>query len=52
MDTSRPATTDDAAACGCISYDAFCAINDEHRFPHDFPSAEVATGLLRMLRPI
>jgi GNAT superfamily N-acetyltransferase len=49
MDTLRPATPDDAAACGRICYDAFCAINDEHRFPRDFPSAEVATGLLRML---
>ena len=49
MDTLRPATPDDAAACGRICYDAFGAINDEHRFPRDFPSAEVATGLLRML---
>jgi GNAT superfamily N-acetyltransferase len=49
MDTLRPATTDDAAACGRVCYDAFCAINDEHRFPHDFPSAEVTAGLLRML---
>src|SRR4029077_7004398 len=49
MDTLRPATPDDAAACGRVCYDAFCAINDEHRFPHDFPSAEVATGLLRMM---
>jgi GNAT superfamily N-acetyltransferase len=49
MDTLRPATADDAAACGRVCYDAFCAINDEHRFPHDFPSAEVATGLLRMM---
>ena len=49
MDTLRPATPDDAAACGRICYDAFGAINDEHQFPRDFPSAEVATGLLRML---
>jgi predicted N-acetyltransferase YhbS len=49
MDTLRPVTPDDAAACGRICYDAFGAINDEHRFPRDFPSAEVATGLLRML---
>ena len=49
MDTLRLATPDDAAACGRICYDAFGAINDEHRFPRDFPSAEVATGLLRML---
>lgn len=49
MVTLRSATADDAPACGRICYDAFCAINDEHRFPHDFPSAEVATGLLRMM---
>ena len=49
MDTLRPATPDDAAACGRVCYDAFGAINDEHRFPRDFPSVEVATGLLRML---
>ena len=49
MDTLRPATLDDAAACGRVCFDAFCAINDEHRFPRDFSSAEVAIGLLRML---
>ena len=49
MDTPRPATPDDAAICGRICYDAFCTINDEHQFPHDFPSVEVATGLLRMM---
>jgi predicted N-acetyltransferase YhbS len=45
----RPAKPDDAPACGRICFDAFSTINDEHRFPRDFPSAEVATGLLRML---
>ena len=49
MDTLRPVTPDDAAICGRICYDAFCTINDEHRFPHDFPSVEVATGLLCMM---
>ena len=49
MDTLRPATLDDAAACGRVCFDAFCAIHDEHRFPRDFSSAEVAIGLLRML---
>ena len=49
MDTLRPAAPDDAVACGRVCYDAFCAINDEHRFPRDFPSPEVAIGLLRML---
>ena len=49
MDSLRPAAPDYAAACGRVCYDAFGAINDEHRFPRDFPSAEVATGLLCML---
>ncbi len=49
MDTLRPATADDVPACGQICYDAFRAICDEHRFPHDFPAPEVATGLLRMM---
>ena len=31
MDTLRTATPDDAAACGRICYEAFGAINDEHR---------------------
>jgi predicted N-acetyltransferase YhbS len=39
----------DAAVCGQICFEAFKAINDEHDFPPDFPSAEVATGLLTML---
>jgi len=45
----RPGTPADAAACGPICFEAFKAINDEHNFPWDFPSAEVATGLLRMM---
>ena len=52
MDTSRPATTDDAPRVVASATMPFCAINDEYRFTNDFPSAEVATGLLRMLRPI
>jgi predicted N-acetyltransferase YhbS len=39
----------DAAVCGPICFEAFKAINYEHDFPPDFPSAEVATGLLTML---
>jgi predicted N-acetyltransferase YhbS len=39
----------DAAACGRICYEAFRTIAEEHRFPPDFPSAEVAAGLLRGL---
>jgi predicted N-acetyltransferase YhbS len=41
--TGRP---EDAALCGKIAYDAFRHIADAHNFPADFPSAEVATGLL------
>jgi hypothetical protein len=45
----RRGTAADAAACGPICFEAFKAINDEHNFPWDFPSAEVATGLLTMM---
>src|SRR3954451_11470208 len=45
----RPGTPTDAAICGPICFDAFKAINDTHHFPPDFPSAEIATGLLGML---
>jgi predicted N-acetyltransferase YhbS len=49
MDALRRATPDDAAACGRICYDAFGTINAAHGFPPDFPSADITTGLLRML---
>ncbi|SPF54109.1 GCN5-related N-acetyltransferase [Candidatus Sulfopaludibacter sp. SbA4] len=42
----RPATAADAPACGQICYDAFSTINQAHGFPCDFPSPEVAAGLL------
>jgi predicted N-acetyltransferase YhbS len=45
----RPGTPVDAAACGPICFEAFKAIADEHNFPWDFPSAEVATDLLTMM---
>jgi predicted N-acetyltransferase YhbS len=45
----RPATSDDIAVCGQICYDAFSNINASHGFPCDFPSAEVATGVLSMM---
>ena len=45
----RPGTPMDAAVCGTICFEAFKAIDDEHNFPWDFPSAEVATGLLTMM---
>src|ERR1700746_2382472 len=45
----RPGTSMDTAVCGPICFEAFKTIDDEHNFPWDFPSAEVATGLLRMM---
>lgn len=45
----RPGTASDAAACGNICYEAFKAICTAHNFPPDFPTPEVARGLLSML---
>ncbi|HEX4640354.1 MAG TPA: GNAT family N-acetyltransferase, partial [Chthoniobacterales bacterium] len=42
----RAGRPEDAAICGKIAYEAFKNIADAHNFPPDFPSAEVATGLL------
>lgn len=35
--------------CGQICFDAFCAINQTHGFPPDFPSSDVTTGVLSMM---
>jgi predicted N-acetyltransferase YhbS len=45
----RPGTAADAAACGTICYEAFKAIGMAHNFPPDFPSPEVASGVLSTL---
>jgi GNAT superfamily N-acetyltransferase len=45
----RPARPEDGAACGSICYNAFSSLNAAHGFPLDFPSPEVAIGLLSML---
>lgn len=45
----RPGTPRDAAVCGPICFEAFKAIDDDHNFPWDFPSAAVATDVLAML---
>jgi hypothetical protein len=45
----RAGTQADAAPCGTICYEAFKAINTQHNFPPDFPSTEVASGLLSMM---
>lgn len=42
----RQGTLKDAKQCGEICYRAFRAISEQHNFPPDFPSAEVAITLL------
>jgi GNAT superfamily N-acetyltransferase len=39
----RPATDNDATACGRICYEGFRTINERHGFSPTFPSVEVAT---------
>jgi GNAT superfamily N-acetyltransferase len=45
----RRARPEDAPACGRICYEAFTKISTAHGFPPDFPSVEVATGVLSMM---
>ena len=45
----RPGTVDDAEACGKICYDAFTTIAKAHNFTPDFPSDEIAIGLMKSL---
>jgi GNAT superfamily N-acetyltransferase len=40
---------EDAQVCGKICYEAFTRINKDHGFPPDFPSPEVAVGVLSMM---
>lgn len=47
--TLRAGRAEDAEDCGSICYGAFKAIADEHSFPPDFPSSEVAVGLVGSL---
>jgi GNAT superfamily N-acetyltransferase len=42
----RPATREDAEVCGEICYRAFCAIADQHNFPHEFPALEAAPSMV------
>lgn len=44
--TIRRALPSDAEACGRICYEAFTRLNQHHNFPPDFPSPEVAIGVL------
>ena len=47
--TFRPGTVDDAKACGAICYEAFKVISEQHNFPPDFPSPDIAIDLLMMV---
>src|SRR5919112_3937879 len=47
--TLRAGRAEDAETCGSICYEAFKAIADQHNFPPDFPSSEVAGGLITSL---
>jgi predicted N-acetyltransferase YhbS len=47
--TIRRAEAADTAQCGTILYTAFQRLADDHNFARDFPSVEVATGLVSML---
>ena len=42
----REPTGDDIAQLGRIVFDAFGAIAEQHRFPPDFPTPEMAAGLI------
>lgn len=42
----RSGVAEDAQVCGRICYEAFGAISSTHGFPNDFPSVEVAVGLV------
>jgi predicted N-acetyltransferase YhbS len=44
--TLRPGNAEDAQRCGTICYEAFKMIAEQHHFPSDFSSPEVATELL------
>ncbi len=45
----RPGRPDDANGCGKVCYAAFGSIAARHNFPSDFPSTDVAVGLMKML---
>ena len=45
----RSGRPEDADSLGKICFEAFASIADAHNFPRDFPSPEVASGLMSML---
>ena len=42
----RPGAIADARECGRINYEAFRSIADQHNFPPDVPSVEIATAIM------
>jgi GNAT superfamily N-acetyltransferase len=42
----RPASPEDAGPAGAICYEAFKTIAEQHRFPPDFPTPDVAIDLI------
>jgi len=47
--TLRAGRLEDVETCGSICYEAFKVIADQHNFPPDFPSPDVAGGLMTSL---
>lgn len=47
--TLRAAATADIPECGRILFEAFASLADQHGFPRDFPSVEVATKSMASL---
>ena len=47
--TIRRAKPEDAQMCGQVCFEAFYGISTNHGFPPDFPSPDVAVGLLSMM---
>jgi len=45
----RPGAPGDSAECGRICFEAFKKIAEQHNFPRDFPSPEIASGLMTLL---
>ena len=45
----RPGTPADVVACARICFEAFKEFNERHAFPPDFPSVDVAAGLMEMI---
>ena len=47
--TIRRGAAGDAKECGRIAYEAFRSIAEQHNFPPDFPSVEIATQVVSLL---